>query len=81
MAINTNRSVWGFHGIPAILLGFVILIGIAIFFNLAIIVTYRYGAVAPYDEAPIRDINNVKMIAPMEQQRQFAFQAPKEEKK
>ena len=81
MAVNTNRNVWGFHGIPAILVGFVVLIGIAIFFNLAIIVTYRYGAVAPYDEKPIRNINNVKRIGEMEAQRAFAFQDPKPEKK
>jgi len=78
MAVNTNRSVWGFHGIPAILVGFVVLIAIAYVLILAIVVTYRYGAVEPYDEKPIRDINNVKRIAPMEQQRAFAFQAPKE---
>ena len=80
MAVNTNRNVWGFHGIPAIIVGFFVLIGIAIFLNLAIIVTYRYGAVAPYEEAPIRDINNVKRIADMEAQREFAFQSPKQEK-
>ncbi len=81
MAVNTNRSVWGFHGIPAILLGFVILIGIAIFFNLAIIVTYRYGAIEPYDEEPIRNIHNVKRIGEMEAQRKFGFQPPKSETK
>ena len=80
MAENTKRSVWGFHGIPAMLISVVLLIGVFIFLQLAVVVTYRYGAVAPYDEAPIRDINNVKMIAPMEQQRQFAFQSPKETK-
>ena len=81
MAVNTNRNVWGFHGIPAILVGFVVLIGIAIFFNLAIIVTYRHGAAEPYDEKPIRNINNVQRIGEMEAQREFAFQAPKSETK
>ncbi len=80
MAENTKRSIWGFHGLPAMLISVVLLLGVLIFLQLAVVVTYRYGAVAPYDEAPIRDINNVKMIAPMEQQRQFAFQAHKETK-
>ena len=81
MAINKNRSVWGFHGIPAILVGLVVLLAIAYVFILAITVTYRNGAIAPYDEAPIRDIKNVQRIGEMESQRAFAFQAPKEEKK
>ena len=80
MAENTKRSIWGFHGLPAMLISVVLLLGVLIFLQLAVVVTYRYGAVAPYDEAPIRDINNIKMIAPMEQQRQFAFQAHKETK-
>jgi hypothetical protein len=80
MAINKNRSVWGFHGIPAILVGFFVLIAIAYVFILAIVITYRNGAQAPYDEAPIRDIKNVQRIADMESQRAFAFQSPKAEK-
>ncbi len=78
MAENTKRSIWGLHGIPAMLIAVVLLIGVLIFLQLAVIVTYRYGVEKPYDPAPIRDINNVKMIADMEQQRQFAFQPPKE---
>jgi len=80
MAVNTNRNVWGFHGIPAILVGFVVLIAIAYIFILAIVVIYRDGASAPYDEAPIRDIKNVQRIGEMEAQRAFAFQSPKSEK-
>ena len=80
MAVNKNRSVWGFHGIPAIIVGFFVLIAIAIFLNLAVIVTYRYGAVEPYDEGPIRDIKNVQRIGEMEAQREFAFQSAKAEK-
>lgn len=81
MAENTKRSIWSIHGLPGMLIAVVLLIGILIFLQLSIVVTYRYGAIAPYDEAPIRDINNVKMIGDMEQQKEFAFQAPKEEKK
>ncbi len=80
MAVNKNRSVWGFHGIPAIMVGFFVLIAIAYVFILLITVTYRDGATKPYDEAPIRDIKNVQRIGEMEAQRAFAFQSPKEEK-
>lgn len=79
MAENTKRSIWGLHGLPAMFIALIGLIGVLIFLQLAVIVTYRYGAAAPYDEAPIRDINNLKMIAPMEYQEQFGFQEPKKE--
>lgn len=79
MAENTKRSIWGLHGLPAMFIALIALIGVLIFLQLAVIVTYRYGAAAPYDEAPIRDINNLKMIAPMEYQEQFGFQEPKKE--
>ncbi|CAA6805810.1 MAG: Unknown protein [uncultured Sulfurovum sp.] len=80
MAENTKRSIWSIHGLPGMLVSVVLLIVVLVLLQLAVVVTYRYGAVAPYDEGPIRDINNVKMIADLEQQRQFAFQAPKSEK-
>ena len=80
MAKNTKRSIWSIHGLPGMLIAVVLLIGVLIFLQLAAIGTYRHSAVEPHDETPIRDINNVKMIAPMEQQRQFAFQPPKETK-
>lgn len=80
MAENTKRSIWGLHGIPAMLISVVGLIGVLIFLQLAVIVTYRYAAEKPYDEAPIRDINNVKKIGSLEEQSQFAFQDPKSEK-
>jgi len=81
MAENTKRSIWGINGIPGMLIAVVLLIGVLIFLQLAVVVTYRYGAVAPYDEAPIRDIHNVKMIADRDAQRAFAFQTPKSDKK
>lgn len=80
MAENTKRSIWSLHGLPGMLISVVGLIGVLIFLQLAVVVTYRYGAVAPYDEAPIRDINNIKMIDDLEKQNQFAFQTPKSEK-
>lgn len=80
MAENTKRSIWSIHGLPGMLIAVLLLIGVLIFLQLAVVVSYRYGAVAPYDAAPIRDINNVKMIAGMEEQRAFAFQEAKAEK-
>ena len=77
MAENTKRSIWSIHGLPGMLIAVVLLIGVLIFLQLAVVVTYRHGAVEPYDAKPIRDIQNVKMIAEMEQQRAFAFQAEK----
>jgi len=80
MAENTKRSIWSLNGIPGMLIAVLLLIGVLIFLQLAVVVSYRYGAVAPYDEAPIRDIKNIKMIADMEAQRAFAFQTPKADK-
>ncbi|CAA6824119.1 MAG: Unknown protein [uncultured Sulfurovum sp.] len=77
MADNKKRSIWSIHGIPGMLIAVLLLIGVLIFLQLAVIVTYRYGAVAPYDEGPIRDIKNVKMIDDLETQRQYSFQSPK----
>ncbi|CAA6813313.1 MAG: Unknown protein [uncultured Sulfurovum sp.] len=79
MAENTKRSIWSIHGLPGMLIAVLLLIAVLIFLQLAVVVTYRYGAAAPYDEGPIRDINNVKMIADLEQQRQYSFQSPKSE--
>jgi len=81
MAENTKRSLWGLHGIPAMVISVVLLLAILVFLQLAVVVSYRYGAVAPYDEAPLRDINNLKMIDDRDTQRQYAFQAPKSEEK
>jgi len=58
-----------------------ILLGILVFLQLAVVVTYRYGVAAPYDEAPLREIKNLKMIDDRDTQRQYAFQAPKSEEK
>jgi hypothetical protein len=77
MAENTKRSIWSIHGLPGMIVAVILLLGVLVFLQLAVVVTYRYGAVEPYDAAPIRDINNVKMIGEMEAQREFAFQTPK----
>jgi len=80
MAENKKRNIWGLHGLPGMIISVLGLIGMLILLQLMVIVAYRHGAVAPYDERPIRDINNVKMIDELEKQSQFAFQPPKSEK-
>jgi hypothetical protein len=77
MAENTNRSVFGFHGIFGVLISIFGLIFIwAILMSQAVIVQ-RDAAKNPYDPAPIRDVNNLKMRSV--DNKNFAFQA-KEEK-
>jgi hypothetical protein len=77
MAENTKRSIWSIHGLPGMIIAVILLLSVLVFLQLEVVVTYCYGAVEPYDAAPIRDINNVKMIGEMEAQREFAFQTPK----
>ena len=81
MAENTKRSLWGLHGIPAMVVSVILLLGILIVLQLAVIVAYRHGTKAAYDEAPLRNIHNLKMIDDRDTQRQYAFQPPKSEKK
>jgi hypothetical protein len=72
MAENTNRSVFGFHGVFGILISIVGLLVIwAVLMSQAVIVQQK-AAVNPYDPAPIRDVNNVKMISV--DNKNFAFQ-------
>lgn len=63
MAENTKRSLFGLHGIFGVLISIVGLLAILITLMLMAVVAQRNGAVKPYDPAPIRDINNVKMIS------------------
>ena len=78
MAENTKRSVFGLHGIFGILISIVGLLAILITLQLMSIVTQRHAAVNPYDPAPIRDINNVKMIDV--ENKQYAFIDAKKDK-
>ena len=80
MAENTKRSIWSIHGLLGMLIAVLLLLGVLIFLQLGVVSAYDYAATAPYDEAPIRNINNVKMIAPMEEQKAFTFQEVKSEK-
>lgn len=81
MAENKKRNIWGLHGLPGMVIAVLGLIGMVIFLQLMVIVAYRHGAAAPYDEGPIRDINNLKMIDDMENQNKFGFQPLKSETK
>ena len=78
MAENTKRSLFGLHGIFGVLISIVGLLAILITLMLLTVVTQRHAAVKPYDPAPIRDINNVKMISV--ENKQFSFIDAKKDK-
>lgn len=71
MAENTNRSLFGLHGLTGVAISIVGLLVILAALMLMSIVTQRHGAVNPYDPSVIRDINNLKMISV--ENKQFAF--------
>jgi hypothetical protein len=72
MAENTKRSVFGFHGVFGVLISIVGLLFIwAVLMSQAVLVQ-QDAAVNPYDPAPIRDVNNVKMRSV--DNKNFAFQ-------
>jgi len=72
MAENTKRSVFGFHGVFGILISIVgLLVVWAVLMSQAVIVQQE-AAVNPYDPAPIRDLNNIKMRSV--DNKNFAFQ-------
>jgi len=72
MAENTKRSVFGFHGVFGVLISIVGLLFIwAVLMSQAVLVQ-QDAAVNPYDPAPIRNVNNVKMRSV--DNKNFAFQ-------
>ena len=78
MAENTKRSVFGFHGVFGILISIVGLLLIwAVLMSQAVIVQ-QDAAVNPYDPAPIRDLNNLKMNST--DNWNYSFQSPKKDK-
>ncbi len=77
MAENTNRNVFGFHGIAGVLISIVGLLIILVALITLAIDKQRIGVTKPYNPAPIRDVNNLKMISV--ENKQFAFQ-PKKDK-
>jgi len=78
MAENTNRSVFGFHGVFGIMISIVGLLVILVVLMLLSVITQREAAHNPYDPSVIRDVNNLKMISV--DNKNFAFQAPKKDK-
>jgi len=78
MAENTKRSLFGFHG----LFGFIISIFGLLFIMLVLvseaIITQQHSAQKPYDPAPIRDVNNIKMKTT--ENFNYAFPEPKKDK-
>jgi len=72
MAENTKRSVFGFHGIFGVLISIFGLLFIwAVLMSQAVLVQQK-AAKNPYDPAPIRDVNNLKMRSV--DNKNFAFQ-------
>jgi hypothetical protein len=72
MAENTKRSVFGFHGVFGVLISIFGLLFIwAVLMSQAILVQ-QDSAKKPYDPAPIRDVNNLKMRSV--DNKNFAFQ-------
>jgi len=67
--VNTKRSIWSIHGFTGVLISLVGLMVILITLQLMVIVAQRNAV--PYDPAPIRDINNLKMISV--ENKQFSF--------
>ncbi|HFD13982.1 MAG TPA: DUF4006 family protein [Epsilonproteobacteria bacterium] len=78
MAENTKRSVFGFHGVFGVLISIVGLLFIwAVLMSQAVLVQQK-AAVNPYDPAPIRDVNNLKMNST--ENWNYSFQSPKKDK-
>jgi len=78
MAENTKRSLFGFHGIFGVLISILGLLFIwAVLMSQAVLVQ-QDAAVNPYDPAPIRDINNLKMNST--DNWNYSFQSPKKDK-
>jgi len=72
MAENTKRSVFGFHGVFGVLISIFGLLFIwAVLMSQAVLVQ-QDAAKNPYDPAPIRDVNNLKMRSV--DNKNFAFQ-------
>jgi predicted lipid-binding transport protein (Tim44 family) len=72
MAENTNRSVFGIHGITGMLIATVLLLSILAFLTMWNIKVQQASAQKPYDPTPIiSSLDNVK--AQSKDNTQFAF--------
>jgi len=77
MAENKKRSVFGFHGIFGIMISIFGLLFIAAVIISQAVLVQQGSAKEPYDPAPIRDVNNLKMISV--DNKQYAFQPKKDQ--
>jgi hypothetical protein len=72
MAENTNRSVFGLHGITGMLIATVLLLSILVFLTTWDIKIQQASAQKPYDPTPIiSSLDNVKTRS--KDNKQFAF--------
>ncbi len=78
MAENTKRSVFGLHGVAGILIAVVVLIFVWAVLMSQAVLSQQNAVKHPYDPAPIRDINNLKMISV--DNKNFSFPEPKGQK-
>ena len=78
MAENTKRSVFGFHGVFGVLISIVGLLLIWAVLMSQAVLSQQAAAKKPYDPAPIRDVNNIKMKSL--DNWNYAFQEPKKDK-
>ena len=76
MAENTKRNVFGLHGVFGVMISIVGILVILVVLMLLSVITQREAAHNPYDPAPIRDVNNLKMISV--DNKNFAFQPAKD---
>ncbi len=72
---NTNRAVFGLHGVTGMLIATVLLLGILVSLTVWGISVQQKSASNFYDPAPILDINNLKMNS--KENANFAFQDAK----
>ncbi len=77
MAENTKRSIWGLNGLTGMIIAVALLLSILVVLQMGVISSYQASATNPYDATPIRDINNLKAVGNMDEQKAFAFQDTK----
>lgn len=71
MTENTNRSLFGLHGLTGVAISIVGLLVILVALMIMVVSAQRNSAVNPYDPSVIRDVNNLKMISV--ENKQFSF--------
>ena len=72
VAENTNRSVFGIHGVTGMLIATILLLSILVFLTAGGIKVQQKSATNPYDPTPIiSNLNNVK--ANSKDNAKFAF--------